>query len=284
MDDREHLEHVPWQDLLVEAEPEDQRRRAMYLGAGLIGAMIVGVLVARLWWEPGTPPVPTAPGDEASQTSEADVVADPEVPSLPLYSEADLMAFPPDVSERAAIVKAEWFVTDYFTADLDPIGSSEIRASLPVGATSATHPRETIDGISYVEWARAFRVEAVGDGSYRVAVAFRALAAPPDRGFTRQTVRAVEVLVAVMPDGGTTVLDLPAPIPMPIGPEHTDIPTAEPDPPAEIVAAATTQASLWGAEPRVVSAHQMGSGWRVVVTIADAAGNRWPMAVHIDET
>jgi hypothetical protein len=40
-------------------------------------------------------------------------------------------------------------------------------------------------------------------------------------------------------------------------------------------------ASLWGSEPRVVSSHRTADGWRVVITVADAVGNRWPMAVSV---
>lgn len=283
MDDREELEQVPWQDLLAEAEPGDERRRAMYLGAGLVGAMLVGVVVARTWWEPGPPPVPVAPSgviEETEPTTEP--VAVPELPALPLYSEADLMALPPDPAERAAMARAEWFVVDYFTADLDPSGSADVRSALPGGAVS-TFPQDGVDGVSYVEWARAFRVEPQGDGTYRVGVVFRTLAAPPDRGFTRQPVRAVEVLVVVRTDGGSAVLDLPSPLAMPAGPEPADLPAETPDPPADVVAEAVERAAAWGSEPRVVSAHRLTVGWRVVVSVADGAGNRWPLVVRVAE-
>lgn len=288
MDDRDEIEQVPWQDLLVEAEPEDQRRRTMYLAAGLIGAMVVGMLVARMWWDPGAPP-PIAPAeidlaeDQLDDEGDGDEAAAlPEIPALPLYSEADLMAFPAGVDERAAIARAEWFVTDYFTADLDPAAASELRASLPDGAVAAGHPHDTVDGgIAYVEWARAFRVETAGDNTYRVGVAFRMLAAPPDRGFTRQPVRAVEVTVSVRPDGGTAVADIPTPILLPPGTEHLPIAEAEAEPPATVVEAALAQANGWGAEPRLVSAHRAPVGWRVVISVVDAVGNRWPLAVRV---
>lgn len=285
MDDREDMEQVPWQDLLVEAEPEDTRRRAMYLAAGLIGAMVVGVMLARSWWTAGAAPVPTAPGEavvEDEATNEEDIAL-PEVESPPLYSEADLMAYPADPIEREAMVRAEWFVMDYFTADLDPVGSSDLRAALPEGAIAAPHPRDAFEGISYVEWARAFAIEAVGEGSYLVSVAYRAMAAPADRGFTRHPVRAVQVPIGVLPGGGTTVLDLPAPTMLPTGPAHPDIPDADLAPPQEVLDAAVLKAAVWGSEPRVISAHRMADGWRVVVTVADGAGNRWPLAVRVDQ-
>jgi hypothetical protein len=114
-----------------------------------------------------------------------------------------------------------------------------------------------------------------------VAVAFRMLGAPPDRGFSRQPVRAVEVLVAVSEDGGTTVLDLPAPTRLPAGPEPEPWPEGGDDAPSAVVDEAIEAASLWGSEPRVVSSHRTADGWRVVITVADAVGNRWPMAVSV---
>jgi hypothetical protein len=281
MDDREELEHVPWQELLVAAQPEDRQRRTVYVGAGLVAALVVGVALSRMVWAPAPAPSPLPPTDitspEAASTGEEPVL--PDLTGLPMYSEADLMASPPDPAERAAIARAEWFVADYFTADLDPSGSADVRAALPEGVL-AGFPQDLTEGISYVEWARAFRVAAVGDGSYRVGVLFRTLSAPPDRGFVRQPVRAVEVLVAVRADGGSAVLDLPAPLPMPAGPEPVDLP-APADPPPGVVEAAVADASAWGTEPRFVSAHALGGGWRVVVTVADSAGKRWPLAVRV---
>lgn len=284
MDDREDMEQVPWQDLLVEAEPEDSRRRAMYLGAGLIGAMLVGIMVARMWWATGAPPVPTAPGEAVVEDEEAsEDIALPEVESPPLYSEADLMAYPADPAEREAMVRAEWFVTDYFTADLDPVGVSDLRAALPDDAIAAPHPRESMEGISYVEWARAFAIETVADGTYLVSVAYRAMAAPADRGFTRHPVRAVQVPIGVLPGGGATVLDLPAPTMLPAGPEHLDLPEPDTAVPQQVLDAAVLKAAVWGSEPRVVSAYRMAEDWRVVVTVADGAGNHWPLAVRVGE-
>jgi hypothetical protein len=278
MDEREELEHVPWAELMAEAEPEDRRRRALYLVAGALGSMVLGVLIARSWWAPSAG-VNLAPGTTVVAAAETPPTL-PDIPGLPLYSEADLMADPPDPFARAAIVRAEWFVTDYFTSDFEPNGSADVRAALPAGPFPA-FPQDDGDGISYVEWARAFDVEEAGDGAYRVSVAFRMLGAPPDRGFTRQPVQAVEILVAVSEDGGTTVLDLPAPARLPAGPEPEAWPEGDYDAPRAVTDEATEKASLWGSEPRVVSSHPVDGGWRVVVTVADAVGNRWPMVVLV---
>jgi hypothetical protein len=281
MDDREELEQVPWQDLFADAEPEDRRRRSIYAGAALVGAMIVGVLVARVWFESGPPAAPVAPVIEpAVGDALPEEVALPEIPGLPLYSEADLMAHPLDPGERAAIARAEWFVTDFFTADLDPGGSADVRAALPTGAAQE-YPQDSTRSISYVEWARAWRVEPIGDGSYRVGVVFRTLVAPPDTGFTRQPVRAVEVRVAVAEGGGATVLDLPSPVALPTGPETAVLTDQVVDPPPFVVESALARTSGWGSEPRVVSVHRSGAEWRVVVTVVDSAGTRWPLSVSV---
>jgi hypothetical protein len=275
MDEREELEHVPWADLMAEAEPEDRRRKTIYLGVAIVGAMVLGVIVARSWWVTPTVPTPLAPGDTAVA-----LTTFPETPDLPLYTEADLMAMPPDPAARLAMVRAEWFVTDYFTADLEPSGSAEVRAALPA-SVAAELSLDVGAAVSYVEWARAYRVEEVGDGTYRVAVAFRTLGAPPDRGFTRQPVRAVELLIGVGGDDGTTVLDLPAPIAIPVGPEAAIWEGEVATPPQEIIDLVSTRASLWGTEPRIVTASHRDGEWRVVVTIADAIGARWPFALRV---
>lgn len=278
MTDREELEHVPWADLMAEAEPEDRRRRTIYLGVAIVGAMVLGVMVARTWWATPALPDPVAPGAVGDTVAATTSIV---VPELPLYSEADLMADPPDPAARLAMVRAEWFVTDYFTADLEPSGSAEVRASLPA-AVAADLSLDVGESVSYVEWARAYRVEEAGDGAYRVSVAFRTLGAPPDRGFSRQPVRAVDVLVAV--DGeGATVLDLPAPTHLALGPEAPSWEGEEATPPQAIVDRVATQASLWGSEPRIVSARHLDGEWRVVVTIADAVGARWPFALRVTE-
>lgn len=281
VDEREELERVPWADLMAEAEPEDRRRRTVYLAAGLVGAMVLGVVVARSWWSPGALP-PIAPATTVLEGEDPGQPATlPDLSGVPLYSEADLMADPPDPKARAAVARAEWFVTDYFTADMEPDGSAEVRAALPTGAAPLDFPQDGGGGISYVEWARAFDVEVAEDGSYVVSVAYRTLAAPPDRGFFRQPVRAVSVPVGVSDGGGATVLDLPSPIPMPAGPEPESWPEDTGDPPREVVDIAGARASAWGTEPRIVSAAQVGESWRVVVTVADAVGNRWPLVVMV---
>ncbi|MEE9297550.1 MAG: hypothetical protein V3V29_00750 [Acidimicrobiia bacterium] len=284
MDENETVESVPWSELLDETEPGDDLRRIAYMVAGLLGAVVLGAVVARAWWSP-SPPVIMAPGGDgvvaAAPVDGIDPPVDPPSQTLPLYSEADLMANPPDPGQRAAIVRAEWFVTDFFTADYEPTGSADVRAALPAAVDLPNLPQDGRGGISYVEWARAFRVEEAGQGSYLVGVVFRTLAAPPDGAFIRLAVRAVEVLVEVSGDGAS-VLDLPRPIALPVGPEPAPWVEPEADPPPDVVDLAAARASVWGSEPRIVSASVAPTGWRVIVTVADDVGNRWPLSMMID--
>ena len=285
--DQEHeeVESIPWSELLSQ-QPE-RRRRMIYLASGAIGAMVLGILVARTWMSPSVASVPVTPADStlaagtSAVTTSTSLLAGP-LPTIPvpvpLYSEADLMAFPSGTEERAAVARAEWFVTDYFTADLEPNGSADVLVALPAGVDLPELPQDTASALSYVEWARAFRVDEADLGVYR------ALGAPPDRGFYRLPVRAVEVTVAVSSRGGSVVVDLPTPVPMPAAPEPDPWPVTEGEPPAEVVEGAIAAAAGWGSEPRLVVAQPVAEGWRVVLTMADEVGNRWPVTVRVDGT
>jgi hypothetical protein len=82
-------------------------------------------------------------------------------------------------------------------------------------------------------------------------------------------------------DGGTVVTDLPEPAPLPAGPEPDGWPTESADPPEEVVDDVLFAVAGWGVEPRLVAAYPMPLGWRVVITVADEVGNRWPLVVTI---
>jgi hypothetical protein len=313
--DHEELEHIPWSELMAGDEPEN--RRLLYLGAGLVAALAVGMLVGRSLWPSGGPgPVTIAADTVTEQTTSAtaSTAVETTVPAtvttapavqpdtttievttttieptttLPsaeppvLYSEADLRTVPEEAFVRAAIARAEWFVTDYFTADSEDNGVADILGALPAGTELPPMPQEQDVGVTYVEWARAFRVEPEGDGRYTVAVMFRSLASPEGGAYYRVPMRAVEVTVAVGADGGTTVLDLPSAARLPDGPAvlpwHSD-PAA---PPVDVAADAEAIASAWGSEPSVLSATLESDGWRVVVAVGDEIGSRWPVVVVV---
>jgi hypothetical protein len=288
MEDHEEIEHIPWSQLADRRPPVGGR--ALKIGAAVLGAAVLGIVAGRVFGSAG-PAVGNAQTAAISENPTSTGVVSTTtfgtgaLPQLPgLYSEADLMALPPAGPERAAATRAEWFVYDYFTADMEPSGSADVAAALPAGAALPEMPQDAVGSLSYVEWARAFDVRDLGEGIYRVGVVFRALGAPPDRGFVRLAARAVEVTVEVSPDGGTAVTDLPSPVPLPAAAE----PAPWPDEPAgeapqAVVDGAILAAAAWGAEPRLVGAQPVESGWRVVLTITDEVGNRWPVAVRLDE-
>jgi len=297
-DQHEEVEQIPWGELL--ASNDDGRRRVLYLAAGALGALVLGVVVTRALSSPAAPqpvPAPVAVAATTVATVPVQATVPATVPAPPpvttttttvvapvLYTEADLMAFPPDLSARAAVARAEWFVTDYFTADLEPNGTADLRGALPVGVELPEMPQDMAIGLSYVEWARAFRIEEEADGSYRVAVVYRLLGAPPERGFQRLPVRAVEVRVAVSGTGGSVVLDLPSPIALPAGPSPEPWPTVGEIPPQVVVDGALGSAAGWGSEHRLLGTFRVAGGWRVMLSAADELGNRWPLVVLVDET
>lgn len=160
-----------------------------------------------------------------------------------------------------------------------------MRAALPQeGALPPLPQDDPAAGLSYVEWARAFRVEPLGEGLYRVAVVYRALGAPTEGAFRRLPVRAVQVVVAVGADGATGVTDLPAPAPLPGNLELGGWPAEGGPAPPAVLEAAVAEASAWGESPEVLSSTAAGAGWRVVVSVADSAGTRWPLALWLDES
>jgi hypothetical protein len=313
-EDREELEHIPWSELMTGEEPGP--RRLLYLGAGILAALAIGMLVGRTLAASGSPGPATVVADTAATTTTPPTVpAATEVPPAPvlppagtaaaleepepattvaaatttiassdppvLYSEADLRTIPEDAFVRAAVARAEWFVADYFTADAEPNGTTDVLSALPPGTELPEMPQEGDGGLSYVEWAHAFRVEAEGDGVYAVGVLYRSLAAPVGGAFYRIRVRAVEVRVAVGTDGGTRVLDMPAAVPIPDGPLGSSWPSESVSPPPEVAEQAVLAASEWGHDPLVLSATLRPDSWRVVVTAADEVGNRWPVVVAV---
>jgi hypothetical protein len=285
--DEEELEQIPWSTLIT--EHRDERRRMFLLAGGVAAALLVGFVGARLLT--GDPAGTTidlnaaaAPGTEPSTTTTSLPAAPTTVPSPPL-SEADLMALLPDEQARAAVARAEWFVTDLFTSDLDPAGAAPIREAMSAGATLPVLPQEsTAVAVAYVEWARAFRVEPVAPGLYRVGVVYRVLGATAeDDRFTRLTPRAVEVTVAVTPDGGTVVADLPNPIEHPEPPLLRAPVLGTAGAPEHVLGAALAATAGWAHDPRVESSGDASGLWRVVVSVADEFGIRWPLALWFDD-
>jgi hypothetical protein len=284
VDEHEEYEHVPWSELL--AKPPQNRRRVGYLAVAVVAALVFGVLVARAWFPPPKEGALLAEGSSASTdglSTNAQETTTSTMRSGSVLQEADLMAFAGGTAERVAAARAEWFVTDYFTADLEPFGSSDVRSALPSGSALPEMPQDTTGGLSYVEWARAFKVEEVEEGLFAVDVMFRSLGAPPDRGFLRLGVRAVQVRVRISPDGGSAVADLPSPVVLPAAPEPVGWPEGTEEAPRLVIDNVLILAAGWGEDPRLLASQRTDSGWRLVLSVADEVGNRWPMSLQVDE-
>jgi len=262
--DDEHLEAIPWSQLMVEAKSD--RPLLIYVAAAALLALAVGVAVAR--------------GLGRSTVAEpAPVVSTPvakEEPATPdPISEADLRAplAPTGVGAGAVIARAEWFVADYFTLD----GAGD-RLSALQEALGWRPPAMPGGPTTYVEWARAWDSVELGDGRYRVLVAYRAISSL-DGVFTRGPARAVAVIIQLGVDGGTRVVDLPEPVQIPPGPASTVIAASDPVP-DEIAELARDLARSWSDDVAVVGGSEHEEAWRVVVEV-DVASGRWPMLVWV---
>ena len=224
MEEHEEFEQIPWSELTT--RPPDGKRRLIYLVAGGLGALILVVLVARAFLSP-SPADPVAPAITWPRPR-------PRTSSVAATATTAAAVSSP---RRCSTGKpTSWRSRPRRGSGLPspgPSGSSPTTSPptwsrpgrptcgppCPGAPTSPRCPRTRPASLSYVEWARAFRVEEVAEGRFRVGVVFRSLGAPPDRGFYRLPVRAVEVTVAVSADGGSTVVDLPTPVALPAGPE-----------------------------------------------------------------
>lgn len=276
----DEYEEIPWSTLLT--EHHQGRAKTLYMAAGIIVAVVIGFVGIRWFIAPGHGEQPALAAPAETTTTEA-VAVETESSSTTtvttdVLSEADLMAVVPAVAELAAVARAEWFVTDYFTVD-GPI-PEELISAFVNDAAIPDLPTGDEAGISYVEWARAFDVRPTTDG-YAISIVFRSLTEEPDGAFVRGPVRAVDVLIAVE-DGETAVAELPIPILPPVyhaieGWMLTDGQAHE-----EAITATLDYAGLFDANAEVVESGVAGPEWRVVFTIGDRSGNRWPVVMRSD--
>jgi hypothetical protein len=110
---------------------------------------------------------------------------------------------------------------------------------------------------------------------------FRSLTEEPDGTFVRGPVRAVDVLVAV--DGGeTAIAELPIPILPPVYHTIEGWMKSEGEAHDEAIAATLEYAGMFDENAVVVQSGASGPDWRVVFTIGDRSGNRWPVVMRSD--
>lgn len=209
--EKEELEEIPWSSLVAHAEDGVDRR--WYFAAGVVGVAIVAFLGLRVIAPTGGQPIPPQLASGAEVTTTA--VPGELVPSPTLVvAEAELIA---DLPPRplAVTARAEWFVTDFYTTDGSTETAVSVRAALVSGLADVElpHDAEAPSSEMFVEWARSYDVEDLGDGSYAVVVAFRTIASSPE-GFVRLPVRAVSVVV-LDADGAGAIGSMPVEVDLP---------------------------------------------------------------------
>lgn len=272
----DEYEEIPWSTLLT--EHRQGRAKTLYLAAAAIVAVVVVVVGFRWLTSPGHGDDAALPTPFETSTTTATVESTAPSSTTLVLSEADLMAMPPANSELSAVARAEWFVTDYFTVD-GPM-PEELISAFVNDASLPDLPGGADTDISYVEWARAFDIRPTERG-YAVSVVFRSLTEEPDGSFIRSPVRAVEVLVAVEGDE-TAISDLPIPILPPVFHSIDGWMQTEGEALDEAIAATLDYAGMFDESAAVVQSGSLGPEWRVVFTIGDRSGNRWPVVMRSD--
>jgi hypothetical protein len=209
--EKEELEEIPWSSLVAHAEDGVDRR--WYFVAGVVGVAIVAFLGLRVIAPSGGQPVPpqlAATAEVTTTTASGGSVSSPTL----VVAEADLVGDVPALP-LPVTARAEWFVTDFYTTDGSAETLASVRAALIPDLAGVELPHDADEPLSetFVEWARSYDVEDLGDGSYAVVVAFRTIAASVD-GFVRLPVRAVSVVV-VETDGAGAIGTLPVEVDLP---------------------------------------------------------------------
>lgn len=272
----EVYEHIPWAELTV--PPHENKRWVVYLAAGAVAVASLGALAARSIGANPIPPPAVVPPMPAPVVT---ALPAPPLPEEQVLSEADLLAVTPGADEVGAAARAEWFVTDFFSSGGDPGASQAVLDALPAGSRlpEAAESAST----SYVEWVTTSRLEALGSGRFRCTVLYRMLVSTGEGGYVRLPVRAVDVIVEVENGGGTRVVDLPMPVEFPAAPSLATWDEPVEELPNLIREAALHRAGMWGDEPTVIEGSEREGGWRVVVSVVDGAGVRWPLTLWLSD-
>ena len=197
--DHEELDQIPWSTLVAEVDDGPDRR--WFFLAGAVGLALLGYLIAQFVGSGGQPDPVAQAVPPVSSTSTT--TARPEVIIAEDDLRAETPAFDAGASARhlAAIARAEWFVTDWFTSD----GSQATADSLLDAVVSPTITRPPVpeEMVTYVEWARATGFEATEDG-LAVTVAYRQIVSEDASPFVRKPVAIVAVHVTF--DGGVPLI------------------------------------------------------------------------------
>ena len=213
----EEFEQIPWSGLVAQAQPAVDPK--WYVAGGIVGAIVVVLLALRMF--SGSAPPPVAPILATAQTPVQTATPLAEEPALSAadgaITEADLRAIDLPIAEgrdrNVPQLIAEWFVTDYFTRDQSTETIESLEVLLTVDDARAL-PHLTYDGDdTFVEWARAFAFEYVGENLVDVSVAFRTVHRG-EEGFVRDPVQAVMVGISDW-ETDPTVTGIPLAIDLP---------------------------------------------------------------------
>jgi len=101
-----------------------------------------------------------------------------------------------------------------------------------------------------------------------------------DGGFSRTDVRAVDVKLATDEQGRLAVADVPVMTSVEPAGTAPGWPVGQ-APPSDVSADALALLAGFGSDAELQSAGETAAGWRLVFSIGDASGLRFPIAVHI---
>ncbi len=283
----EQYDEIPWSHL-VEDLGRPGPSTPLIAGVALVVGIALGFVGAVVFGGGDTsaaddaPPAivaptgapPAAPPETPVTTTDTPVsIAAAEPSPEVLFSEADLMAVADDHESRAAAVRAEWFVRDFFTVD----GSGPIGAA-PADVLEGIAPVHGPEVVTYVEWARAIIVEPTAPGEYDVAVAFQLLAADGDV-FVRHPARSVRVPIIVGPDLETAAIGLPRPAPLETM-HHAPPVVADQPAPQTILDEAVAAALRFGTDATIVGSSYQDGTWHIVTSVR-FAGSAWPLQIDV---
>jgi hypothetical protein len=251
---------------------------------GLAGAVLIAGLTAAVVGGRGasndlvaTPTTTLVVTTEAmTAPTPATTAADEGVPHEPeqtrAWSEADLLAFPPQALATEAAALAEWLASDFFTIDGGTQITDDLAVAFPAGSVLPEAPAGTR---SFVEWARAVSIEESAPGLYRILVVVRRLAAGEGESYRRMAPIGVMIDLS-WTEGGWSVTDLPVWAEAPALVQAAA--WSESEVPVDIIAAATA-----GTGGEVLAGMHVGDNWRLVVQMVDPAGMSWPLVTWWDE-
>jgi len=198
----EIYERIPWETL--EKSGNDRQWWVMGVAAavvaGALGYSFVSnrpvappVAVAAVQPEATPAPVPTAPVAVPAVPPAAPVATPPQA-----VAEADLYAVPPDTLRSQASAFAEWFVSEYLTADGSADEPNTLRTLLPADLPLPEAPDGTL---TFVEWVVALEVVEAGPGQFEVDVLARYMVASGGEPYQRLEPEVFTVTVAADESG-----------------------------------------------------------------------------------